>query len=99
MESIILILVSTALYFIVYWVDNKDVRLQIFLAATEALLATPAKNAGKKTEFYISSLLTGLGGVLTFEMNQSLRTLADLAEKDERVMQFLREVNRLTFIA
>lgn len=98
MESIILILVSTALYFIVYWVDNKDVRLQIFLAATEALLATPAKNAGKKTEFYISSLLTGLGGVLTFEMNQSLRTLADLAEKDERVMQFLREANRLTFI-
>jgi hypothetical protein len=58
----------------------------------EVFLTTPAKTLGSKPDFFIASLLTGLGGVFTYEMNERLRLLADVAETDDVVITFLRKV-------
>lgn len=70
---------------------DVNIRLQIFLAAVEVFLTNPAKALGAKPDFFIASLLTGLGGVFTYEMNEQLRRLADVAARDDVVMTFLRK--------
>lgn len=66
--------------------------MQIFFHATEVFLEAAAKNLGGKTDYFIASLLTDLGGVFTFEMNRELRKLAETASGDDRVKEFLSNV-------